>query len=194
MQLTNPWIEAGRLQGRQEGLQKWLGKGIARGRLNGEIELVLRQLVRRLGSVADAEKSAVLSLPPAKLGALGEALLRFDSCADLVNWLRRNQPESDCHELRERFLQLIDPWIEEGKLRGRQEGLQKGLDEGYSRGRQQGQVEIVLRQLGRRLGRVSAAEKKAVRMLPLAKIEALGEALLQFDFRADLTSWLRQNR
>jgi hypothetical protein len=92
-------------------------------------------------------------------------------------------------EMRDRIMQLTNPWIEAGRQQGRQEGLQEGI----SRGRQQGEVELVLRLLARRLGSVSAAEKKAVQRLPLAKTEALGEALLRFDSRADLASWLRRN-
>jgi hypothetical protein len=81
-------------------------------------------------------------------------------------------------EMRERIMQLTNPWIEAGKQQGRQ----------------QGEVELVLRLLARRLGNLSADEQQAVRALPLEKIEALGEALLGFDSHADLTNWLRQNR
>ncbi len=49
----------------------------------------------------------------------------------------------------------------------------------------------MLRLLSRRLGKVSAPQEKAVRRLTLAKIEALGEAMLQFDSDADLRNWLR---
>jgi hypothetical protein len=54
-------------------------------------------------------------------------------------------------------------------------------------------VELVVRQLSRRLGDLSAQQKKAIRRLPVSKIEALGEALLDFSSPADLTHWLREN-
>jgi hypothetical protein len=62
---------------------------------------------------------------------------------------------------------------------------------GMNKGRQQGELELVLRLLTRRLGRISAPEDKAIRRLPLSGIEALGEALLDFRTRADLSRWLK---
>jgi hypothetical protein len=55
-------------------------------------------------------------------------------------------------------------------------------------------VELVLRQLSRRLGTLSAAQEKAIRILTLPKIEALAEALLEFAAPADLARWLRLNK
>jgi predicted transposase YdaD len=83
-------------------------------------------------------------------------------------------------------MQLTNPWIEAGK----QEGLQRGLQQG----RHQGEAELVLKQLGRRLGILSAAQEKSIRKLPLSKIEELGEALLEFTSRDDLVRWLRLNK
>jgi hypothetical protein len=83
--------------------------------------------------------------------------------------------------VRERVMQLTNPFIELGKQRGREEG------------RQQGEVELVLRQLSRRMGTLSPSQAKTIRKLELSKIEALGEALLDFSSRTDLTRWLREN-
>jgi hypothetical protein len=91
--------------------------------------------------------------------------------------------------VREKAMQLTNPFIELGIQRGLQQGLQKGI----VKGRQQGEVELVLRQLKRRLGALPASQEKAVRKLELSRIEALGEALLEFASRADLTRWLRAN-
>jgi len=52
----------------------------------------------------------------------------------------------------------------------------------------------VLKQLGRRLGILSAAQEKSIRKLPLSKIEELGEALLEFTSRDDLLRWLRLSK
>jgi len=107
---------------------------------------------------------------------------------------------------REAVMNLTNPFIELGKQRGLQQGLQqgrqqglqqglqKGRQEGLQQGLQQGEAELVLKQLGRRLGTLSSSQEKTVRRLPLQKIEALGEALLDFTSLADLTRWLRNNK
>ena len=88
---------------------------------------------------------------------------------------------------REKVIQLTNPFIELGILRGREEGRQEGREEG----RQQGEVDLVLRQLRRSLGTLTASQEKSVRMLELPRIEALGEALLKFTSNSDLDRWLR---
>ena len=82
-------------------------------------------------------------------------------------------------------MNLTNPFIELGKQRGRQEGIVEG--------RQEGQAELVLRLLVRRLGAPSPAHEKAIRKLSAEKIEALGEALLDFSAPTDLARWLRKN-
>ena len=97
-------------------------------------------------------------------------------------------------DAREAVMNLTNPFIELGKQRGRQEGIIKGRQEGIAEGRQEGQTELVLRLVTRRLGAPSPAHEKAIRKLPAEKIEALGEALLDFAAPTDLTRWLRQNK
>ena len=91
-------------------------------------------------------------------------------------------------------MELTNPFIEAGKQQGLQQGLQQGIQEGIRRGRQQGEAELVLRLLTRRLGTLSASQEKAIRKLQLTKIEALGEALLEFAAPADLARWLRLHK
>ena len=100
--------------------------------------------------------------------------------------LGREISKVESPEMREQIMHLTNPWIEAGK----QEGLQQGL----VRGRQQGEAELVLRLLSRRFGVLAASQERAIRKLPLAKLEALAEALLEFTSRSDLSRWLRQNR
>ena len=57
------------------------------GRQEGEQSLVLRQLTRRIGTVAPELTAKVTALSLPQLEALGEALLDFSRPADLVNWL-----------------------------------------------------------------------------------------------------------
>jgi hypothetical protein len=77
---------------------------------------------------------------------------------------------------REKVIELTNPFIELG----------------ISRGRRQGEIELVLRLLRRRLGSVTAPQEKALRVLSISRIEALGEALIEFSSPADLDRWLRK--
>jgi hypothetical protein len=95
--------------------------------------------------------------------------------------LRNEIAKVESKEMRDRVMQLTNPWIEAGK----REGLQQG--------RHEGEAELVLKQLARRLGDLSAAREKSIRKLPLSRIEELGEALLDFRSRRDLVHWLRLN-
>lgn len=75
---------------------------------------------------------------------------------------------------------------------------QEALEEGRQEGRQEGEQEwrrmealsMVLRQLHRRLGALESSSEKQVRELSLARLEELGEALLDFNDALDLQNWL----
>ena len=107
------------------------------------------------------------------------AYQHLDESEDLK--LRQEIAKVESREMRDRVMQLTNPWIEAGK----REGLQQG--------RHEGEAELVLKLLARRLGALSAAQEKSIRKLPLTKIEELGEALLEFTSRADFVRWLRLN-
>jgi predicted transposase YdaD len=62
-------------------------QGIEQGMQRGEATLVLRLLNRRLGQVAASVEEQVRQLPVEQLEDLGEALLDFQSEADLLHWL-----------------------------------------------------------------------------------------------------------
>jgi hypothetical protein len=68
-----------------------------------------------------------------------------------------------------------------------------GMTEGRQEGRHQGEIELVLRLLNRRLGALVHRQQQAIRRLPLTSIEALGEALLDFHAKTDLTRWLKSH-
>lgn len=61
---------------------------------------------------------------------------------------------------------------------------------GEERGRQIGESELVLRLLKRRVGDISPAFQAQIKALPLERLEALGEALLDFTGEIDLERWL----
>lgn len=51
---------------------------------------------------------------------------------------------------------------------------------------------LVLRQLNRRVGTLEPPLEQRVRELPLERLEALGEDLLDFSDMSDLVNWLEQ--
>jgi predicted transposase YdaD len=73
------------------------------------------------------------------------------------------------------------PWYQEILAEGRQEGVLR-------------EQSLILRQLTRRIGEVSAERRSQIQALSLTQVEALGEALLDFSGPADLDEWLRSQR
>lgn len=61
---------------------------------------------------------------------------------------------------------------------------------GVALGQAQGEAKVTLRQLSRRCGPLSAEQESLIRSLPLQRLEALAEALLDFEGMADLAAWL----
>lgn len=51
---------------------------------------------------------------------------------------------------------------------------------------------LILRLLQQRIGEVSDTQRSRVETLSIEQIEALGEALLDFESEADLSRWLEQ--
>jgi predicted transposase YdaD len=84
-----------------------------------------------------------------------------------------------------RHTRAVQDWLAEG----RQEGEAKGRQEG----RQEGEAAVALRQLNRRCGPLSEATTVQIQALPLEQLEALADALLDFQGPADLTAWLAAN-
>ncbi|BAZ28082.1 hypothetical protein NIES4074_05130 [Cylindrospermum sp. NIES-4074] len=60
---------------------------IQRGVKSGKLELVIRQLKRRVGEISSKMEFQVQELPVEKLDALSEALLDFSQPSDLVTWM-----------------------------------------------------------------------------------------------------------
>ena len=68
-----------------------------------------------------------------------------------------------------------------GEERGREQGLEQGL--------KTGELEITFRQLRRRCGGLIPSQEARIRALQLPQLEALAEALLDFQDAADLEAW-----
>jgi hypothetical protein len=73
-----------------------------------------------------------------------------------------------------------------------QEHVMEIVTSWMEQGLEQGELNLVLRQLGRRLQRLSPMLEEQVRQLPRLQVQALGDALLDFTGEADLVAWLAQ--
>ena len=85
---------------------------------------------------------------------------------------------------------LAYEWMQEGVQQGRQEGLQQGVRQGLEEGSRQEAGRVALLLLRRRCGPVTRILEKRVQALPLPQLEALIEAVLDFQRRQDLEAWL----
>jgi len=72
-------------------------------------------------------------------------------------------------------------------------GEQKGRQEGRQEGRQAEAAAITLRLLQRRCGTLSSAQECRIQALPLAALETLADALLDFQGPEDLAAWLNRH-
>ena len=104
--------------------------------------------------------------------------------------LRINQSPEIETEDRELIMRLAPLYQQEREL-ARQEGLQEGLQQGEQRGLQQGEQLLIIRQLNRRIGTMDSSLIQQVQKLPVAQLEELGEALLDFTSVTDLQTWLQ---
>ena len=67
---------------------------------------------------------------------------------------------------------------------------QEVFTEGRQEGRQEEGGSLILRLLQRRCGELMPATKEQIMRLSLTQLEAVGEALLEFNGSADLEQWL----
>lgn len=74
-----------------------------------------------------------------------------------------------------------------------QDILRKGRKQGLQQGVEQGERKLTLRLLERRFGKLSRPVQQKIERLVVEQVEALGEALLDFQSKEDLTRWLKQH-
>ncbi|AIE76007.1 MULTISPECIES: DUF4351 domain-containing protein [unclassified Synechocystis] len=74
-------------KGEQQGLERGLQLGLQQGEQLGEATLILLQLTRRFGILPQLITHQIRQLDTVQLENLGEALLDFDSMADIEKWL-----------------------------------------------------------------------------------------------------------
>lgn len=71
--------------------------------------------------------------------------------------------------------------------------VHKGLEQGLEQGRQQEACTLVLRLLERRYGPLQPAQRATISALPLERLEALVDVVLDFQGTNDLLRWLEQS-
>ena len=71
--------------------------------------------------------------------------------------------------------------------------VHKGLEQGLEQGRQQEACTLVLRLLERRCGPLQPDERATISSLPLERLEALVDVVLDFQGTNDLLRWLEQS-
>ncbi|MDM7954141.1 MAG: DUF4351 domain-containing protein [Cyanobium sp. CZS 25K] len=127
--------------------------------------------------------------PAEQLGGCTQQILRVrpDLVAAVLPMLIQRFPQLSNEEImviagipldQLRHTRAAQQWLEEGRLEGRQEG------------RQEGEIAVTLRLLNRRCGTLSAAATSRIQALPLEQLEALADALLDFQGPEDLAAWL----
>ena len=136
----------------------------------------------------------LIVLPDAAVPQAARALLRtaqregeqaFESILNLVEAILINKfPQLEA----EVILQMLDlKTADITQTRFYQDVFQERSGE---EGRQEGEAALIIRQLTRLLGNLPEPQIQQIRSLPQAKLEALGEALLDFASPADLQRWL----
>jgi hypothetical protein len=109
----------------------WMEQGITQGLQQGEANSALRILQRRLGLLPSFLIQSVRQLPVDRFEPLGDALLDFESVADLVEWLLLSPPVKQRGNA---ALQLLEASLGElpPDLKEQVRGLKKGQLEGLS--------------------------------------------------------------
>ena len=85
----SPWYQEILKEGESRGLEQGLEKGLEQG-LEQHRSLIIRQLTRKVGSIAPNLTTQIQSLSLEKIESLGEALLDFSQLEDLEQWLEEN--------------------------------------------------------------------------------------------------------
>ena len=98
------------------------------------------------------------------------------------------------HFTREEIMALINlPTDHLRDTRFGQELVEEGRQEGRLEGEARGEAKLALRQLNLVCGPLSEATTARIKALPVARLEALTEALLHFSRPADLERWLSEH-
>ena len=143
----------------------------------------LRLLQLLVGDPAQAVSRAQDLLQPTREQQPPSAAWR--DIVDLVETLLVYRLPALSREEIRNMLNLVDVELKQTRF------YQEVFTEGRQEGRQEGIAELAIRQLRRRFSdAISSAQVERIQRLPLADVEALAEALLDFQTPADLAAWL----
>jgi len=184
----NPWQAVAIYPNRRcEHIDNWL-----HGSLLGLPEVRRVYLDDLAGKPAASPGLALVQLITTDTASLGE------KAAHLVRQIPRlsgSLKEADLLDLVETILVYRLPRLSREEIKA-MFGLDTELkqtrfyQEVFAEGRQQESITLVLKQLKRRFGTLEAAQTDRIQTLALPQIEALAEALLDFQDVADLERWL----
>jgi predicted transposase/invertase (TIGR01784 family) len=131
---------------------------------------------------------ATLKLNPAKMQLIAgfvDTYLRLEP--EEETWVRE-EIEKFAPKTRKKAMQIVTTWEQKGRAIGLQEGLQQGLQQGL----QKEALALALRLLKRRFTKLSRATERRIAALSLGQLEALCEAVLDFQEAKQLQQWLAQ--
>ena len=126
---------------------------------------------------------------PEQIEMLKKVLIYFAQARDLSPANVRQALQRSVRDPKRRK-EIEMNYVEQLREEGRVEGLEKGREEG----REEGALRLLFRQLGRRFGTLGVKLQKEISALTLPQIEQLGEAMLDFQTRRELSAWLKQQR
>ena len=168
--------------------------------------LYLEDLISEVDLSPNLSLLRLLVIPEQEVSESAQAILRnsntpteFWMRLDLVEAILINKfPQLSIEEVR-LMLNLKEADVTQTRFYqevfqiGQQDGrkIRKKVDRQI--GRKEGEIDIVLRLLNLRCGQILIAQQAQIKSLPIADIEKLAEALLDFKGMDDLEIWLKEN-
>ena len=128
---------------------------------------------------------ATLKLNPAKMKLISgfvDSYLRLSSEEEeaFETYIQEFQPQQQ-----EEVMEIVTSWMERG--------IEQGIEQGIERGQKGEALTLVLRLLSRQLGNLNPELETTISELSLTQLEALAEALLEFNSLPDLQQWLESH-
>ena len=136
--------------------------------------------VRPESELAASSQQILARRPDLKTVVLPMLVQRFPQLSEAEIMVIAGIPREEIRHTR-----AVQDWLAEGRHEGRHEGRQEG--------RQEGEAAVTLRLLNRRCGPLTDTSTAQIKLLPLEQLEALADALLDFQGPADLAAWLAAN-
>lgn len=101
---------------------------------------------------------------------------------------------------KERVMEIVTSWMQEGIEKGLKQGLEQGREQGREQGLEQGREQgkqkmllLVTRLLEKRFGQIGQDWVQRISGLTLDQLESLGESLIDFSTREEVAQWLEAN-